>query len=93
MLELPPTILGCTGLEVTRLGIGGAYCETPEGYQRALDCGVNHVDTACLYRDGEGEHVIGKAIAASAARSRGLSRRRWPPTTATPSHQWSAARM
>lgn len=61
-LGLPQTLLGRTGLQVTRLGIGGAYCETPEGYQAALDCGVTYVDTARAYREGKDEEVIGQAI-------------------------------
>jgi uncharacterized protein len=61
--ELPTTILGRTGLKVTRLGIGGAYCETPELYRAALDLGVNYLDTARNYRDGDDERVIGEAIA------------------------------
>jgi len=61
--ELPKTTLGRTGLMVTRLGIGGAYCETPDGYRAALDCGVNYLDTAREYRDGDDEGVIGQAIA------------------------------
>jgi uncharacterized protein len=60
---LPTTTLGRTGLRVTRLGIGGAYCTTPEGYQQALDCGVNYVDTARLYLEGKNEAVIGEALA------------------------------
>lgn len=60
--ELPQALLGRTGLRVTRLGIGGAYCETPEGYRAALDCGVNYVDTARAYRDGQDEEVIGRAL-------------------------------
>jgi aryl-alcohol dehydrogenase-like predicted oxidoreductase len=63
MDALPTTILGRTGLKVTRLGIGGAYCETVEGYRAALDCGVNYIDTARVYRDGQDEEVIGRAIA------------------------------
>jgi predicted aldo/keto reductase-like oxidoreductase len=63
MVDLPKTILGRTGLEVTRLGVGGAYCPTPEGYRRALDCGVTYVDTAPAYRDGDDERVVGLAIA------------------------------
>jgi aryl-alcohol dehydrogenase-like predicted oxidoreductase len=62
MYNLPKTILGRTGLEVTRLGIGGAYCETADGYRAALDCGVNYVDTARAYRDGDDERVVGEAI-------------------------------
>ncbi|MBI2504116.1 MAG: aldo/keto reductase [Candidatus Latescibacteria bacterium] len=60
--QLPQILLGRTGLKVTRLGIGGAYCETPEGYRAALDCGVNYVDTARAYREGKDEEVIGRAL-------------------------------
>lgn len=63
MEKLPTTILGRTGLEVTRLGIGGAYCETPEGYRTALDYGLTYLDTAHAYRDGDDERVVGEAIA------------------------------
>jgi uncharacterized protein len=61
--NLPTTTLGRTGLTVTRLGVGGAYCDNAEGYVRALDCGVTYVDTARAYRDGQDEAVIGQAIA------------------------------
>ncbi len=61
--DLPTVTLGRTGLVVTRLGIGGAYCKTVEGYSAALDCGVTYVDTARDYRDGDDERVIGEAIA------------------------------
>lgn len=60
--KLPRTTLGRTGLEVTRLGIGGAYCKTVDGYRQALDTGVNYVDTARMYRDGEDEKCLGQAI-------------------------------
>ena len=63
MYNLPTTILGRTGLEVTRLGVGGAYCKTPEGYRAALDCGVNYLDTAPAYYEGKDEETVGKAIA------------------------------
>ncbi len=61
--SIPRIVLGRTGLEVTRLGIGGAYCRTVEGYREALDCGVNYVDTAREYMNGEEERIIGEAIA------------------------------
>ena len=60
--DFPRVVLGRTGLMVTQLGVGGAYCESVEGYSAALDCGVNYVDAARLYRDGEDEKVIGQAI-------------------------------
>ena len=31
--EIPKTVLGRTGLTVTRLGIGGAYCESADIYR------------------------------------------------------------
>ena len=60
--QIPQTTLGRTGLVVTRLGTGGAYCESADGYRAALDCGVNYMDTARAYRDGDDERVIGEAI-------------------------------
>ena len=60
--NIPRTVLGRTGIEVTRLGVGGAYCETADGYRQALDCGVNYLDTARAYRDGEDEKVVGEAL-------------------------------
>lgn len=63
MGELPTTVLGRTGLRVTRLGIGGAYCKTADGYRAALDCGVTYLDTARDYGNGEDERVIGEALA------------------------------
>lgn len=60
--DLPRTVLGRTGLRVTRFGVGGAYCASVEGYRTALDCGVNYVDTARAYRNGEDEEVIGQVI-------------------------------
>ena len=60
--DIPTTMLGRTSIEVTRFGVGGAYCESAEGYRAALDCGVTYVDTARSYRDGEDEKVIGQAI-------------------------------
>ena len=60
--EIPKTVLGRTGLTVTRLGSGGAYCESVDGYRKAIDAGINYMDTARSYRDGEDEKVIGTAI-------------------------------
>ena len=62
MYNIPKMTLGKTGLVVTRLGIGGAYCDSVDGYRTALDCGVNYIDTARIYREGEDEKVIGEAI-------------------------------
>jgi aryl-alcohol dehydrogenase-like predicted oxidoreductase len=75
--------LGSTGLEITRVGfgawaIGGGGWEFGWGPQeddesiaaihRALDLGVNWIDTAAAYGFGRSERIVGRAL-------RGLSRR------------------
>ncbi|MSP13729.1 MAG: aldo/keto reductase [Chloroflexi bacterium] len=63
---LPETILGRTGLRVTRLGYGGAHRRpmTEEHADRllnaVLDAGINFIDTSRSY--GNSEELIGKFI-------------------------------
>ena len=72
--QLPTTQLGQTGLEITRVGfgawaIGGGGCEWGWGPQdddesiaaihRALELGVNWIDTAAAYGFGHSEEVVG----------------------------------
>src|SRR5207302_1068139 len=69
--------LGATGLEITRVGlgawaIGGGGWEFGWGPQeddesisaihRALDLGVNWIDTAAAYGFGRSEQVVGRAL-------------------------------
>jgi aryl-alcohol dehydrogenase-like predicted oxidoreductase len=75
--SLRTTRLGETGLEITRLGvgawaIGGGGWEFGWGPQedeesiaaihRALDLGVNWIDTAAAYGFGRSEEVVGRAL-------------------------------
>jgi aryl-alcohol dehydrogenase-like predicted oxidoreductase len=64
--------LGCTGVEVSPLCLGammfGAWGnpdhdESIRIVHRALDAGVNFVDTADVYSGGESEEIVGKALA------------------------------
>ena len=74
---LQTTQLGPTGLEITRVGfgswaIGGAEWEFGWGAQddresiaaihRALELGVNWIDTAAAYGFGHAEEVVGRAL-------------------------------
>jgi aryl-alcohol dehydrogenase-like predicted oxidoreductase len=76
--QLATSRLGATGLEITRVGlgawaIGGGGWEFGWGPQqddesvaaihRALDLGVNWIDTAAAYGFGHSEQVIGRALA------------------------------
>jgi aryl-alcohol dehydrogenase-like predicted oxidoreductase len=75
--QLPTTQLGRTGLEITRVGlgawaIGGGGWEHGWGPQddadsiaaieRALEQGVNWIDTAAAYGLGHSERVVGRAL-------------------------------
>jgi aryl-alcohol dehydrogenase-like predicted oxidoreductase len=64
--------LGRTGVEVTPLCLGammfGAWGnpdhdESIRIIHRALDAGINFVDTADIYSQGESEEIVGKALA------------------------------
>ncbi len=76
-VQLKTTQLGQTGLEITRVGfgawaIGGGGWEFGWGPQqdersiaaihRALELGVNWIDTAAAYGFGHSEHVVGRAL-------------------------------
>jgi aryl-alcohol dehydrogenase-like predicted oxidoreductase len=75
--QLPTTQLGQTDLEITRVGfgawaIGGGGWQFGWGSQdddesvaaihRALEQGVNWIDTAAAYGFGRSEHVVGRAL-------------------------------
>jgi aryl-alcohol dehydrogenase-like predicted oxidoreductase len=83
--SLPTTSLGETGLEITRVGfgawaIGGGGWEFGWGPQddeqslqaiaRALELGVNWIDTAAAYGFGRSELVVGRALADLSERDR-----------------------
>lgn len=64
--------LGRTGMHVSRFGLGamvlGAWGNTDADechriINGALDAGINLVDTADMYADGENEGIVGRAIA------------------------------
>ena len=76
--QLATTELGHTGMEITRVGfgawaIGGGGWEFGWGPQddeesvaaihRALELGVNWIDTAAAYGFGHSEEVVGRALA------------------------------
>jgi aryl-alcohol dehydrogenase-like predicted oxidoreductase len=67
--------LGRSGVLVTPLCLGTMNFgnPTPEDesiriIQRALDAGINFIDTANVYNGGESERIVGKALATSGQR-------------------------
>ena len=81
MSALPRRRLGRTDLEITTLGLGAwaiggpwAYgwgpqddAESVAAIHRAVERGVNWIDTAAVYGLGHSELVVGKAVAALSA--------------------------
>jgi aryl-alcohol dehydrogenase-like predicted oxidoreductase len=64
-------LLGATGVEVSPFCLGammfGAWGNTDHGesvriIHRALDAGINFIDTADVYARGESEEIVGKAL-------------------------------
>ncbi|MFC1608405.1 aldo/keto reductase [Candidatus Latescibacterota bacterium] len=54
--------LGKTGIKVTEVGAGGSRTNEPSVIKRALDLGVNFIDTGRMYAGGRNEEMIGKVI-------------------------------
>jgi aryl-alcohol dehydrogenase-like predicted oxidoreductase len=82
MAQLKTAQLGTTGLDITRVGfgawaIGGDWAhgwgsqdddESIATINRALELGVNWIDTAAAYGVGHSEEVVGRAIAGLASK-------------------------
>ena len=54
--------LGRTGLRPTVVSFGAMLTPESEVIQTALDHGVNYIDTAYPYHNGESEPVVGRAL-------------------------------
>jgi aryl-alcohol dehydrogenase-like predicted oxidoreductase len=70
-MTMPMRTLGRTGVQVSRFGLGtmvlGAWgnrdrAECLRIIGRALDAGINLVDTADMYAAGENEEIVGEAL-------------------------------
>jgi len=54
--------LGRTGLKVTTVSYGAMLTTDAAVLQRALDMGINYVDTADCYQEGNNEVMVGKVV-------------------------------
>jgi aryl-alcohol dehydrogenase-like predicted oxidoreductase len=54
--------LGRTGLKVTRVGFGCMITSDASVIARAIDMGINYIDTARVYSRGNNERMVGSAI-------------------------------
>ncbi|MGE3796310.1 MAG: aldo/keto reductase, partial [Thermomicrobiales bacterium] len=75
--RIPRRPFGNTGDEVSVLGLGGAHIGLPEDesvgiriIHEAIDGGINFLDNAWEYNDGESERRMGKALAQGGLRDK-----------------------
>lgn len=61
--DIPMRTLGKTGLEFTQLGFGAMRTSDPAVIRRGVEMGINNIDTARGYMDGENERIVAKALA------------------------------
>ncbi len=64
--ESDPTIkyreLGSTGFKVSEIGMGCMNTRDPELVHAAIDAGINFIDTASVYMNGDNEKIIGQVM-------------------------------
>jgi predicted aldo/keto reductase-like oxidoreductase len=61
-IEVEYRTLGRTGMKYTTLGFGAMRTSDPAVIRKAIDLGVNNIDTARVYMGGSNEEYVGKAI-------------------------------
>ncbi len=59
---LPASVLGRTGLKVTKISLGGVLVTEPSVLARAVDSGINLVHIAANYNNGRSIEAFGKAF-------------------------------
>ena len=55
-------ILGKTGMKVSTVSIGAMRATDAAVLHKALDLGINYIDTARSYQDGKNEKLVGKVL-------------------------------
>src|SRR5512140_1269769 len=92
--------LGRTGFEVSEIGygawgiggkqwLGGADDESLTALRRAIELGVNLIDTALAYGDGHSEQLVGEVVRSAGRKIYVATKvppknRVWPASAATP---------
>ncbi|MFC1542183.1 aldo/keto reductase [Candidatus Latescibacterota bacterium] len=54
--------LGSTGFKVSEIGMGCMNMRDPELVRAAIDNGINYIDTAYVYMNGENERTVGQIM-------------------------------
>ena len=93
--------LGASGLKVSRLCLGTMmfgdwgtkdHDESIRIIHRALDAGINFIDTADAYSAGESEAIVGKALAGGRRDDVVLATKVWFPMGEDPTRRGASRR-
>src|SRR5579871_2110404 len=98
---MPMRVLGSTGVSVSPLCLGAMmfgpwgnpdHDESVRIIHRALDSGINFVDTADVYSAGESEVIVGKALAGGRRDDIVLATKLWGVMGEDPNQRGSSRR-
>jgi aryl-alcohol dehydrogenase-like predicted oxidoreductase len=99
-MDLRP--LGGTGVSVSKLCLGtmmfGAWGNPDHDdsiriIHRALDAGINFIDTADVYSQGESEEIVGKALAGGRREDVVLATKVWGQMGDDPNHRGASLQV
>lgn len=91
--KMPTTILGKTGVRVSKLGFGGSWDIEDEVIGTGFELGINYIDTAESYRSGQSEKRFGEILKAKGATGHSAERKKLWLVTKTHSHRDMEARL
>ena len=93
--------LGRTGVSVSKLCLGAMmfgdwgnkdHDDSIRIIHRALDAGINFIDTADMYSHGESEEILGKALAGGKRADVVLATKAYSPMSDDPNHRGTSRR-
>ncbi len=74
--KMPMSVLGRTGVKVSRLAFGGSWDVEDDVIGTGFDLGINFIDTAESYRDGRSEVRFGEILNAKGATGHSAARKK-----------------
>lgn len=92
-LSVPKVKLGKTGMMVSRLACGGSWDIDQEVLALAYSIGINYIDTAESYRDGQSERLIGQFLKTIGATGRSVVRKKMWLVTKSHDHRQFATKL
>lgn len=90
---MPTAILGRTGMRVSRLAMGGAWDVDPDVVGVGLQHGINYIDTAQIYNNGQSEVKFGAFLQQVGATGHSAKRKKLWVVSKTPRYDNLASHL